>query len=894
MLFRTKTSSKKIKRTLRITHKTAAAALFCMFLFYAANSFSIEFMTSDDFLRDESRFKDFPIKLLFKKLADPDESEKSAIRNYIILKQVFSTDEKNIFDYQESFGMIKDINNKMLSLWLPSTNELKELFLGIDMIPAEIPGSYKVMESNIGEFGCIVYSLDDRVYMIKILFHIKAPGNLQVNREGDNNIVNWSGMSDDFRPSEYKVFRNGEFYKTVKDTSLIIPRKKSVIDNYYVKSVYGYNNATVESNPSKTVFDEITANEQQKELAAGDIYGNIIAAIKENKIDRAKTILSDEKELLYAYLDEEKKVDINILSRFFNYIDEGDRILSDRSEGIDAIERAVSVYKSALGLEENLPQAATLVSLAESKIEQSIELKKILEGRNREQFAADIYEKIIESINPEDYEKARKLLADNEALLDSSLDDEKKARVSLLKDIFDDIDEGDKYVIDQPDLRSINMALRSYEKAAQTAEKLQPGINIASITDLKIKAGLERKDILEQQISKNSAEETYQKILSFLTPLEWEKGKSLILEENEVLSQHLNPQKMETINSLKSMFDLVDEGDRQRSMSPETKENLDAALKYYSQAGEFADGVSGTADVRFIPDQKIREGLERKKQLETSNRRNLARERYDEIIGLLSPEDWKRGKELLSQHRLFLMDHLDAFLRDNTERLTDFFDDIDSGDTSLNRRPLTTGNVENAFSFYRKAEQRVNDLPDGVNLKFITDDKIAVCQENRRRLEERSRKEEELAAVKSRADQAPVTAPQDSGVTIVTSDDTPLSKEEVAKMARSALEYFDEYDYEKSWDYFSTAYRKPIARIQRGGNNRIMGVLALPSRYRAEIFFLIEYEKIKKDKGSDEITRGDLEEIRDDVNSESGLWVMIKDETKKKKIRRHIARFGRN
>jgi len=287
MLFRTKTYSRKIKHTLKISHKTAAALVFCMFLFYAANSFSIEFMTRDDFIRDQSQFKDYPIKLLFKKLADPDETEKSSIRNYIILKQVFSTDEmeegeKDIFDYQESFGMVKDINSKMLSLWLPETNELKELFLGIDRVPAEIPGNYKVMESNIGDFGCIVYSLDDRVYSIKFLFRVTAPGNLQVDREGDNNVVSWSGISDDVRPSEYKVFKNGEFYRAVKDTSLVIPREKSKVDNYYVKSVYGYNNVMVESDPSKTVIDEITANERQKEIAATDIYGNLIAAIKEN------------------------------------------------------------------------------------------------------------------------------------------------------------------------------------------------------------------------------------------------------------------------------------------------------------------------------------------------------------------------------------------------------------------------------------------------------------------------------------------------------------------------------------------------------------------------------------------------------------------------------------
>jgi len=1133
--FHIKLFAENMKPNLKGTHKTAILTVFCLLLFYATNAFSTGFMTEDDFLKDESRYKDYPIKLLFKKLSESDESEKSTIRNYIILKQVFSTkemkpDEKRIFDYKESFGLVKEINKGKLKLWLPATNEIKEFFLGIDFIPTEVSEKYEIMESNIGEHGCIVYSIDDRVYKIKILFLVKAPDNHYVDRKDENNILSWSEAVDDTRPSKYKVFRNGELYKTVEDKSLIIPRAKGIIDNYYVKSIYDYNNVILESNPSATIHDEITAKERQNKITATEVYESIIAAIEKNDLSRAKTILYDKRELLNLYLDEKQKGNTTLLIRFFDYIDEGDRALSEKAEDIAAIDRAVSIYKKAGELEKDLPQSISIASLAESKIAQSLDKRKILETRNREQLAAGTYEGIIEdinseqypkaiqsiennraflmeflspekqeftnsisgflklineadiilkdkpdqadsidravdlyrkamelekdlpqnisitslveskinrsldkkkiletrnreqlaagtyegiiedinseqypkaiqsiennraflmeflspekqefsnrisgflklineadsmlkdkpdqidsidravdlyrkamdlekdlpqnititslveskinrsldkkkiletknreqlaagtyegiiaAINPEDYEKSRKLLFENKTLFDDYLDEDNKITTSILEEIFNSIDEGDKHSLEQPDsLRNINMALRSYEKAARTAEELPSGINVVSITDLKINASLERKNILERQLDEKNAQDTYLKILSLLTPLEWEKGKSLILSGNDLLSQHLPPQRLDTINSLKSIFELIEDGDRQRNMTPETRENLDTALNFYSQANELADNISSVVNVRFASDQKIKESLNRKKQLEIRSKRNLARERYEEIIDLLSSRNWGKGKDLLVEHRLFLTDYLDDFLKDNMERLTVFFNDIKDGDSLLNKRPETIDNLENAFTYYKKAEQRTNDLPEGVDLKFITEDKILLYRENKKRLEEKIRNKEALAASKRKEEATPITASRDSGITIIPSSDIPISKEDIEKTARTALNHFDKRNYAKAWDNFNIAYRKQIARIQRGGRNRIIGALALPSKYRAEIFFLIEHDKINKSMKGEKITSDDLEEIKDNIDSGSGLWVLIKDQSKKKKIKRHISYF---
>jgi hypothetical protein len=65
-------------------------------------------------------------------------------------------------------------------------------------------------------------------------------------------------------------------------------------------------------------------------------------------------------------------------------------------------------------------------------------------------------------------------------------------------------------------------------------------------------------------------------------------------------------------------------------------------------------------------------------------------------------------------------------------------------------------------------------------------------------------------------------------------------------------------------------------------------VLALPVECRAELFFLMELDELKN---SEEITKQGLEEIKDRIDNGEGLWVIINDSSKRRKIKRHISSF---
>ena len=214
-----------------------------MIIFNYTSAFSLDFITREDFAADEASYKDYPLRLLFKKLADSDPSEKAVIRNYIILKQVFDQntikmDKTGIIKFDESYGIIKEITEDNLKLWIPETNNYRNYFLGLERIPTEKAGKYRVTESNITDYACVIYSLDERIYKIKIDFKIAPPDQLNVERDGSSNIVSWNEPSDDIKPYMYKLFRNGELFETVEENSAKVPREKGIIDNY--SNVFSY------------------------------------------------------------------------------------------------------------------------------------------------------------------------------------------------------------------------------------------------------------------------------------------------------------------------------------------------------------------------------------------------------------------------------------------------------------------------------------------------------------------------------------------------------------------------------------------------------------------------------------------------------------------------------
>ena len=170
--------------------------LLGLFLTGLNTAFAVDFITKAQFEAEKSTYKDYPFKILFKKLAEGDAAEKRIISNTIILKQAFDRhmQEKikgGIVNYKETFGIIKDIGKDHLKLWIPKTGGIADFYLGIDRIPIINDQNYQVTESNIGKYAAVIYSLDDRIYQIKISFQPASPTGLAVKREDGKNIVSW-------------------------------------------------------------------------------------------------------------------------------------------------------------------------------------------------------------------------------------------------------------------------------------------------------------------------------------------------------------------------------------------------------------------------------------------------------------------------------------------------------------------------------------------------------------------------------------------------------------------------------------------------------------------------------------------------------------------------------
>jgi hypothetical protein len=258
--------------------KISTIILLGLFLtcLHSTSAFAVGFITKKEFEAQKSPYQDYPLKILFKKLAESDASEKRIIRNAIILKQAFDRDiqekiKAGLISYQETFGTISNLSNDNLKLWLPKTDSSISFYLGIDHIPLLNDDNYEILESNINKYAVVIYSLDNRVYQIKISFLPAAPDGLYMQRENEKNVVGWKRPAAAREPVGYKLFINEELFGQVKETHVKVPRTAGQVDEYYVKAVYKHGDNLIESDASNIQTDEITAKEVRQEILAGEL-----------------------------------------------------------------------------------------------------------------------------------------------------------------------------------------------------------------------------------------------------------------------------------------------------------------------------------------------------------------------------------------------------------------------------------------------------------------------------------------------------------------------------------------------------------------------------------------------------------------------------------------------
>ena len=350
--------------------------LTLLFLLFINNTpvYAVEFVTEEDFASDQNTYKDYPFRLLFKKLAESNEPEKREIRNIIILKQAFDRgaqdkDADFVPEYHEIYGIIKEISKDRLRVWVPEKDTFMDYYLGIDRIPTEKSPKYKVTESDIGKYTAFIYALDERVYKIKIDFLLASPTNLYVNRKDDKNVVGWSGPGDEERPYGYRIFRNGELLDTVEGTVADVPREKGKSDSYFVKAVYKRGNILLESDASEVIRDEITLKELEQERLAGELYDRVIASLTPEGYEGAKKLLNDNRQLLDERLGQDRKENIRTLMSFFQDIEEGDRLGALKPETEELINSALTFYNSAEKKAKTLPAAINILFLASQRID---------------------------------------------------------------------------------------------------------------------------------------------------------------------------------------------------------------------------------------------------------------------------------------------------------------------------------------------------------------------------------------------------------------------------------------------------------------------------------------------------------------------------------------------
>jgi hypothetical protein len=246
---------------------------FLLICLNSALALAVDFVTQAEFEAEKSTYKNYPLNILFKRLAKSDASEKRIIRNTIVLKQAFDRniqkmEKEGIIAYKTTFGMIKGVDRNSLKLWVPATDRSVDFYVGIDRIPLINEHNYNITTLNIGKYAAVTYTLDNRIYKIKVSFQPETPSGLKVQRENDNNIVAWNPPPSAQKPFGYKVFINEKLFKQVEETNIKVPWTIEHADDYYVKAIYKHGDGIIESDATDILTDEITANEiQQKQLA---------------------------------------------------------------------------------------------------------------------------------------------------------------------------------------------------------------------------------------------------------------------------------------------------------------------------------------------------------------------------------------------------------------------------------------------------------------------------------------------------------------------------------------------------------------------------------------------------------------------------------------------------
>jgi hypothetical protein len=107
-----------------------------------------------------------------------------------------------------------------------------------------------------------------------------------------------------------------------------------------------------------------------------------------------------------------------------------------------------------------------------------------------------------------------------------------------------------------------------------------------------------------------------------------------------------------------------------------------------------------------------------------------------------------------------------------------------------------------------------------------------------------------------------------------------------------AMSRFESRQYEAALRLFRSVYDRQIAKLAEGGKKQVVGILGISPQFRAEVLFLVEWDRLRRlAGGSAESLRDGLVDLQAAIEAGVGPWAII-SEAEKGRIRRHVENLG--
>ena len=258
---------------------------------------------------------------------------------------------------------------------------------------------------------------------------------------------------------------------------------------------------------------------------------------------------------------------------------------------------------------------------------------------------------------------------------------------------------------------------------------------------MKIRKARELKSTLEMEGKRQLAFDTYSTIINSLTIDSWPGTRDLLLSNRDFLIEHLGEKERSNIEEMVLFFRHIEEGDLRKGERPESLKEIGEALESYHRAEEHATAISKDINIGFIAEQRISEVLNLKEILEEGNKKRLARETYDRMIGMLTHAEWEKARSILLSDLESLRRYLDEAESSNVENLSRFFMDIADGDRTLNENIDSIPGIDSAVEYYRKAAASAGLLPRDMDVRSLAEMKIRKARELKSTLEMKGKRQ---------------------------------------------------------------------------------------------------------------------------------------------------------